>query len=267
MNTLLVLKESTRVPFKMSVPFCILTSNKWEFLLLHTLTNICCCQWFSFSLSFLAALSLCCCTQALLVAASGVHSSLQCEGFSRSGFSCCRAQALRELASVVEACRSRARAQKRWCTGLVAPWHVESSQTRDHTPVSWIGRWILIHCTTSKVLLSLFWIFIILVRLQWWTFLIIYKFLMTYAEKAMATHSSTLAWKIPWTEEPGRLQSIGLLRVGHDWATSLSLFTFLQWRRKCQPTPIFLPGESQGWRSLVGCCLWGRTESGMTEVT
>ena len=45
-------------------------------------------------------------------------------------------------------------------------------------------------------------------------------------EKAMAPHSSTLAWKIPWTEEPGKLQSMGLLRVGHDWATSLSLFTF-----------------------------------------
>ena len=41
----------------------------------------------------------------------------------------------------------------------------------------------------------------------------------------MATHSSTLAWKIPWMEEPGRLQSTGLLRVGLDWATSLSLFT------------------------------------------
>ena len=43
----------------------------------------------------------------------------------------------------------------------------------------------------------------------------------------MATHSSTLAWKIPWTEEPGRLQSMGSLRVRHDWATSLSLFTFM----------------------------------------
>ena len=42
------------------------------------------------------------------------------------------------------------------------------------------------------------------------------------AEKAMATHSSTLAWKIPWMEEPGRLQSMGLLRVRHGWATSLS---------------------------------------------
>ena len=46
-----------------------------------------------------------------------------------------------------------------------------------------------------------------------------------YLEKAMAPHSSTLAWKIPWTEEPGRLQSMGSLRVRHDWATSLSLFT------------------------------------------
>ena len=65
-------------------------------------------------------------------------------------------------------------------------------------------------------------------------------------EKAMAPHSSTLAWKIPWTEEPGGLWSIGSLRVGHDWATSLSVFTFMHWRRKWQPTPVFLPGESQG---------------------
>ena len=68
-----------------------------------------------------------------------------------------------------------------------------------------------------------------------------------YTEKAMAPHSSTLAWKIPWTEEPGGLQSMRSLRVGHDWATSLSLFTFMHWRRKWQPTPVFLPGESQGW--------------------
>ena len=87
------------------------------------------------------------------------------------------------------------------------------------------------------------------------------------SEKAMATHSSTLAWKIPWTEEPGRLQSMGSLRVGHDWATSLSLLTFMHWRRKWQPTPVFLPGESQGRGSLVGCRLWGRTELDTTEVT
>ena len=86
-------------------------------------------------------------------------------------------------------------------------------------------------------------------------------------EKEMATHSSILAWKIPWTEEPGRLQSMGSLRVGHDWAISLSLFTFMHWRRKWQPTPVFLPGESQGRGSLVGCRVWGRTESDTTEVT
>ena len=80
-------------------------------------------------------------------------------------------------------------------------------------------------------------------------------------EKAMAPHSSTLAWKIPWTEEPGRLQSMGSLRVGHDWVTSLSLFTFTHWRRKWPPTPVFLPGESQGRGSLVSCHLWCRTES------
>ena len=77
----------------------------------------------------------------------------------------------------------------------------------------------------------------------------------------MAPHSSTLAWKTPWTEEPGRLQSMGLLRFGHDWAPSLSLFTFMHWRRKWQPTPVFLPAESQGRRGLVGCRLWGSTES------
>ena len=88
-----------------------------------------------------------------------------------------------------------------------------------------------------------------------------------HSEKAMATHSSTLAWKIPWTEEPGRLHSMGSLRVRHHWANSLSLFTFLHWRRKWQPTPVFFPGESQGWGSLVGCRLWGLTRLNMTEAT
>ena len=63
----------------------------------------------------------------------------------------------------------------------------------------------------------------------------------------MAPHSSTLAWEIPGMEEPGGLQSMGSLRVRHDWATSLSFFTFMHWRRKWQPTPVFLPGESQRW--------------------
>ena len=71
----------------------------------------------------------------------------------------------------------------------------------------------------------------------------------------MAPHSDTLAWKIPWMEEPDRLQSMGSQRVGHNWATSLSLFTFMPWRRKWQPTPVFLPGKSQGWGSLVENCI------------
>ena len=79
-----------------------------------------------------------------------------------------------------------------------------------------------------------------------------------FLEKAMAPHSSTLACKIPWMEEPGGLWSMGLLRVGHDWATSLSLFTFMHWRRKWQPTPVFLPRESQArgvgswWADVYG---------------
>ena len=72
----------------------------------------------------------------------------------------------------------------------------------------------------------------------------------------MAPYSSTLAWKIPWMEEPGGLQSMGSPRVGHDWATSLSLLTFMHWRRKWQPTPVFLPGEFQGrgawWAAVDG---------------
>ena len=79
----------------------------------------------------------------------------------------------------------------------------------------------------------------------------------------MAPHSSILAWRIPWTEEPRRLQSMGSPRVRHDWATSF--FPFMHWRRKWQPTPVFLPGESHGQRSLVGCSPWGRQESDTTE--
>ena len=83
----------------------------------------------------------------------------------------------------------------------------------------------------------------------------------------MAPRFSTLAWKISWAEKPGKLQSMGSRKFGHDWVTSLSLFTFMHWRRKWQPTPVFLPGEYQGRESLVGCHLRGHTESDTTEVT
>ena len=68
-------------------------------------------------------------------------------------------------------------------------------------------------------------------------------------------------------KEPGRLQSMGLQGVGHDWATSLSLSTFMHWRKKWQPTPVFLPRESHGQRSLMGYSPWGHEELDMTEVT
>ena len=99
----------------------------------------------------------------------------------------------------------------------------------------------------------------------------------------MATHSSTLAWKIPWTwtEEPGRLQSMGSGRDGHDWATSLSLLTFMHWRRKWQPLQCSClenPRDGGAWwaavygvaqsqtllmwlsssSSSISCMVWGR---------
>ena len=76
---------------------------------------------------------------------------------------------------------------------------------------------------------------------------------------------STLAWKIPWMEEPGRLQSMGSQRVGHNKATSLSLFTLMHWRRKWQPTPVLLPGISHGWRSVIGYSPLGHKEADTTE--
>ena len=80
-----------------------------------------------------------------------------------------------------------------------------------------------------------------------WNSTMQWKGLWNQTSQTMAPHSSTLAWKIPWTEEPGGLQSMGSQRVGHYWATLLSPFTFMHWGRKWQPTPVFLPGESQGW--------------------
>ena len=89
-------------------------------------------------------------------------------------------------------------------------------------------------------------------------------------EKAMAPHSSTLAWKIPWMEEPGRLQSMGSLRVGHDidiTFTFHSHFSLSCIGEGMATHSSVLAGESQGRGSLVGCRLWGCTESDTSEVT
>ena len=79
---------------------------------------------------------------------------------------------------------------------------------------------------------------------------------LSISEKTMATHSSTLAWKIPWTNEPGRLQSVGSLRVRHDWATSLSLFTSMHWEGNGNPLQCSCLGNSRDrgawWAAVYG---------------
>ena len=93
---------------------------------------------------------------------------------------------------------------------------VENERTCGHRAgVGWIGRLGLtyVHCHKQMDTGILYTCF-------YWS---IYHNVLQLLEKTMATHSSTLAWKIPWAEEPGGLQSMGSLRVGHDWATSLSL--------------------------------------------
>ena len=96
-------------------------------------------------------------------------------------------------------------------------------------------------------------------------------------QKEMATCSNILAWKIPWTEEPGGLQSMGLQRMGHDGAcmhgmyrSTANFLSFLQAlslerRRKWQLTSVFLPGEFHGQKSLVGYSPWNHKESDTTE--
>ena len=135
---------------------------------------------------------------------------------------------------------------------LLSPWHcclltwaMESTGPGFSSPSNWLKQ----DCSRGSRKVP---------RLGW---------ISLHVSSSYVSASSAPAWKIPWTEEPGGLQSMGSLRVRHGWVASLSLFTFMHWRRNWQPTPVFLPGESQGWGSLVGCHLWGRTESDTTEAT
>ena len=82
----------------------------------------------------------------------------------------------------------------------------------------------------------------------------------------MAPHSSTLAWKIPWTEQPGRLQSMGSLRVGHDFTFTFT-FHFHALEKEMATHSSVLAWRIPGTGSLVGCHLWGRTELDTTEAT
>ena len=131
----------------------------------------------------------------------------------------------------------------------------ESSYTRNKTHVSCIsciGKQILYHehHMRSHLLLKISTYYTSGLKKKWMN----YKIIATICGEGNGTPLQySFAWKTPWMEGPGGLQSMGSLRVRHDWATSLSLFTFMHWRMKWQPTPVFLPGESQGRRSLVGC--------------
>ena len=137
-----------------------------------------------------------------------------------------------------------------------------------YCPQSWKSwtqlKWLSIHELTSFCHLPNTWVFskFTIINLA---YLLLGTFRL-FPEKAMAPHSSTLAWKIPWMEEPWRAAVHGVTR-SRTQLTLLSLFTFMHWRRKWQPTPVFLPGESQGRGSLMGCHLRGHTESDPTKAT
>ena len=87
-------------------------------------------------------------------------------------------------------------------------------------------------------------------------------------EKAMAPHSSTLVWKIPWMEEPGRLQSMGSLRVGHDQATSFSLFTFMHGEGNGNPLQCSClenPRDRGAWWAAV--CGVAQSRTGLKRLS
>ena len=101
-------------------------------------------------------------------------------------------------------------------------------------------------------------------------FWVVYKLqvgILTDVEKAIGNPLQYFCLENPMDGGAWQAAVHRVARVGHDRATSLSLFTFKHWRRQWHPTPVSLPGESQGHGSLVGCHLWGRTESDTTEAT
>ena len=124
--------------------------------------------------------------------------------------------------------------------------------TTMHVPLD--SEWGLCVCVFQWLLFLLFLLWQN-IRNIYLTMLTILK--CTIQEKAMATHSSTLAWKILWLEEPGRLHAVHGVTKSRTRLNDFTLsFPFMYWRRKWQPTPVFLPGESQGRGSLVGCHPW-----------
>ena len=83
----------------------------------------------------------------------------------------------------------------------------------------------------------------------------------------MAPHSSTLAWKVPWIEDPGGLQSMGSRRVGDDLSDFPFTFHFHALEMEMETHSSVPAWRIPRWGSLVGCCLWGHLELDMTEAT
>ena len=86
-------------------------------------------------------------------------------------------------------------------------------------------------------------------------------------KKEMATHSSTIAWKIPWAEEPGSLQSMGVVKSQTQLSNFTFTFHFHALEKEMATHSSVLAWRIPGTGSLVGCCLWGRRELDMTEAT
>ena len=177
-------------------------------------------------------------------------------------------------ASVAAVPGARAQAPWLWCMGSVAPWLMGSSQIRDQTHVSCTGRRILYHGATREACVPHFGV------VFWFT---------PYGKGEKELCRKLFSWfaSLPFflsSPPPAHSKTTNSFWVSpeqfHDllWqpdsyclnmASAHPSFSrdywFLQWRKKWQPTPVFLPGEFFGWKGLVGCSPWGRRESDMTE--
>ena len=122
----------------------------------------------------------------------------------------------------------------------------------EHTPEIHCPIWQLAHAVMCTWVHEMW-----LLWLKNWGFYLILIALDLNTEKAMAPHSSTLAWKIPWMEEPGRIQSMGSRRVRHDWTTSLLLFLSCIGEGNVNPLQCsFLENPRDGgawWAAVNGC--------------
>ena len=146
------------------------------------------------------------------------------------------------------------------------------SLTRDPTHTSCIGRWGLTtgpsgksQGTPAKELFFFYLIPVAPYRHLWWPHFT--APITLFIGEGNGTLLQYYCLENPMDGEAWWAAVHGVAK-SRTWLSDFTFtFTFMRWTRKWQPTPVFLPVESQGWGSLVGCSLWGRTESDTTEVT